>query len=215
MFEMTGNQIITVSLIEDDALLAEGLKSLISRSEGFCFKDLYFNGEDALRQVPLNPPDVLLADINLPGISGIDCIRILKAKLDRMQIMMLTIYEDNDAIFDSLAAGASGYLLKKTPVAELLQAIKDLFAGGAPMSAQIARKVVASFQEKTKSAAAGAELTPREHEIIHLLSMGFLYKEVAQQLSISVETVRTHIRNIYDKLHVRSRTEALLKYYKK
>lgn len=201
-------------MIEDNEQLAYGLKSLIEQSEGFHFKELYLNGEDALKSVPANPPDVLLVDIKLPGISGIDCIRILKEKLEHMLIMMLTIYEDNDAIFDSLAAGASGYLLKKTPVTQLLTSIRDLYYGGAPMSAQIARKVVASFQEKTKGNGNGSDLTPREHEIIHLLSLGYLYKEVAQDLSISVETVRTHIRNIYDKLHVRSRTEALLKYYK-
>lgn len=206
---------ITISMIEDNQPVAQGLKNLLMASNGFVFKDLFFNGEDAIIGVPANPPDVLLVDINLPGISGIDCIRILKEKLSSMQIMMLTIYEDNDAIFDSLAAGASGYLLKKTPVEELIRAIKDLYAGGAPMSAQIARKVVASFQGKQAVSDPDIELTPREDEIIHLLSKGYLYKEVAQQLSISVETVRTHIRNIYEKLHVRSRTEALLKYYKK
>jgi DNA-binding NarL/FixJ family response regulator len=152
-------------------------------------------------------------DINLPGMSGIDCIRELKRQQFGIQIMMLTVFEDHDRIFQSLTAGAAGYLLKQTPPDKLLEAIAELHRGGSPMSMQIARRVVEVFQQPKPKDEAAAVLSVREKEIIGLLAKGYLYKEIASQLYISVETVRTHIHNIYEKLHVRTRTEAVMKLF--
>jgi len=152
-------------------------------------------------------------DIHLPGMSGIDCMRQLKQRQPKLQIMMLTVFEDHERIFQSLSAGASGYLLKQTPPDKLLEAITELHKGGAPMSMQIARRVVEVFRQPSPGAAAHASLSPREKEIIALLGKGYLYKEIASQLGLSVETIRTHIHNIYEKLHVRTRTEAVMKVY--
>jgi DNA-binding NarL/FixJ family response regulator len=152
-------------------------------------------------------------DIRLPGMSGIECIRELKLRQPKFQIMMLTVFEEHDRIFQSLTAGASGYLLKQTPPDKLLEAITELHRGGAPMSTQIARRVVEVFQQAAPGGDATAGLSPREKEIVALLAKGYLYKEIASQLGISVETVRTHIHNTYEKLHVRSRTEAVMKVY--
>jgi DNA-binding NarL/FixJ family response regulator len=152
-------------------------------------------------------------DIHLPGMSGIECIRELKTRLPRLLIMMLTVFEDQDEIFKSLSAGASGYLLKQTQPAQLLEAITELHRGGSPMSTQIARRVVEAFQHSAPDSDATATLSPREREIIVRLGDGYLYKEIASQLGISVETVRTHIHNTYEKLHVRTRTEAVMKVF--
>lgn len=165
--------------------------------------------------LPSRRPDVVLMDIGLPGMSGIDCIRQLKETFPRCQIMMLTVFEDHDRIYESLLAGASGYLVKKTPPAKLLEAIRDVHAGGSPMSNQIARRVVEAFRASGSSGSKDTSrldaLSTREQEILACLSQGLLYKEIAARLGISIETVRTHIRNVYQKLQVRSRTEALLK----
>ncbi len=206
---------ISVSIVEDIKEIREGLCALIDGSEGFECINSFSNAESALKGIIENQPDVVLMDIGLPGMSGIDCIRRLKLKKPELQIIMLTVYEDNDHIFNALTAGASGYLIKKTPPAKLLEAIQDIHNGGSPMSGQIARKVIGAFQSMNKSSNETGNLTSREQEILSYLAKGFRYKEIAEKLFISIETVRTHLRNIYEKLHVRSRTEAVLKFFNK
>lgn len=207
--------VIEVALVEDLDDIREGLAALINRSSGFECIAAYSCAEDALRELPDLAPDVVLMDIGLPGMSGIECIQRLKAQCPQMQIMMLTIYNDDEKIFNSLEAGASGYVLKKAPQDKLLEAIRDLHDGGSPMSSEIARKVVQSFQKLHPPSQSAAALSKREQEILAYLSRGYLYKEIAHALHLSVETVRTHLRNIYEKLHVRNRTEAMLKYLQK
>jgi DNA-binding NarL/FixJ family response regulator len=209
------NSRIRVALVEDDRPVREGLESLVRGAEGFEFVGAFSSAEEALARLPELAADIVLMDIRLPGMSGIECIAQLKSRLSRIQIMMLTVFEDHDRIFQSLAAGASGYLLKQTPQEKLLEAIRELSQGGSPMSAQIARRVVETFQNPPSSQdeEMAARLSPRETEIIRLLAKGFLYKEIADQLRLSVETVRTHIHNIYEKLHVRTRTEAVMKMF--
>lgn len=204
---------IRVALVEDDPDVRQGLRALIEQSATCSCVGAFASGEEALAQLPTTHPDVALLDIQLPGISGIDVIRRLKLSQPSLQLMMLTVFEDHDRIFQSLAAGASGYLLKQTPPGKLLEAITELHRGGAPMSTQIARRVVEAFQSAPREPNPGAGLSQREREIVALLAKGFLYKEIAAQLGVSVETVRTHIHNIYEKLHVRSRTEAVMKLY--
>jgi RNA polymerase sigma factor (sigma-70 family) len=203
---------ITVSIVEDDARVRESLAGLISRAPGFECVSHYPTGEEALAEIPKKKPAVVLMDINLPGMSGIECVRKLKAAEPSCQIVMLTVYENTEQIFKALANGASGYLLKATPPEELLSAIQDVQRGGSPMTSHIARKVVQSFQQSATSAKATENLSPREQEVLELLAKGFLYKEIADQLHISFETVHTYIRRIYEKLQVRSRTEAVAKY---
>jgi DNA-binding NarL/FixJ family response regulator len=188
---------------------------LLNGSPGFVCVAAYGNGEDALQGIPEIMPDVTLMDINLPGINGIECILKLKELDLPLLYIMLTVFEDPDAIFQSLSAGACGYLLKHTPPVKLLEAIQDVFRGGSPMSGEIARKVVQSFQQPPTKPSTSVNLTKREEEILSFLAQGYFYKEIAASLNISVETVRTHIRNIYEKLQVRTRTEAVLKYLKK
>ncbi len=209
----TEPQKIRVALVEDDPAVRSGLELLISNSSRCVCIAAVGSAEEALARFPLLQPDVTLMDIHLPGMSGIECIRQLKQRQPQLRIMMLTVFEDHDRIFQSLAAGASGYLLKQTPPEKLLEAIVELHQGGAPMSMQIARRVVEVFQQPALGEAAHAGLSPREKEIIALLGKGYLYKEIADQLGLSVETVRTHIHNIYEKLHVHTRTEAVMKVY--
>ncbi len=203
---------IAVAIVEDIKEIREGLQLLIDNSDGFLCREVYANAEEAIQQLPQSQPDVVLMDINLPGISGIDCIRKIKHQCSATQFIMSTVYEDDDNIFESLKAGASGYLLKKTEPAKILEAIREVVGGGSPMSTQIARKVIASFQAKN-----GIDeteiLTPKEKEILKALSKGLRYKEIAADMHISIETVRSHVRRIYEKLHVQSRTEALNKIY--
>ena len=206
---------IRIAVVEDDKTVREGLQMLLNGSPGFTCVAAYGNGEDAVAGLPEANPDVVLMDINLPGISGIECILALKEQKVPMQFIMLTVFEDADAIFHSLSAGATGYLLKQTPPVKLLEAIQDVFRGGSPMSGDIARKVVQSFQHPVPNYAAANSLTKREDEILSYLVKGYFYKEIAGLLFISVETVRTHIRNIYEKLQVRTRSEAILKYLNK
>jgi DNA-binding NarL/FixJ family response regulator len=203
---------ITVSIVEDDNDIRESLCVLISGSEGFNCISSYKNAESALRNIAREKPDVVLMDINLPGVSGIECVRNLKKLLPGINILMLTVYDDSKRIFDSLAAGANGYLLKRTPPSQLLEAIKEVNQGGSPMSGQIARMVVESFRRFGDSNNEKENLTKREEEILSLLAKGYKYKEIGDTLFIGVETVRSHLRHIYEKLHVRSRTEAAVKY---
>jgi DNA-binding NarL/FixJ family response regulator len=206
---------IKVSIVEDNDQIREGLSVLINGSTGFQCVATYPTAENALKYLPAHKPDVVLMDIQLPGMSGIACVRELKKVLPDLQIMMLTIYEDDDNVFKSLVAGASGYILKKTPPSELMDAVSDLHHGGSPMSDRIARKVVQAFQRMVKSSKETENLTQRESEILSYVAKGYQDKEIAEKLFLSSETVRTHLRNIYKKLHVRSRTEATLRYLDK
>lgn len=206
--------IISVAIVEDNHDIRTAMELLINGSDGYACVGTFNNAETALEQIPSLLPNVVLMDFNLPGgMNGIECIARLKAEFQEMQFMMLTVYEDDDKIFQALEAGASGYILKKTPPGELLDAIRDLHEGGSPMSSQIARRVVAFFQKQAKPNPALEALTSREKEILDQLSKGYLYKEIASNLFISIETVRRHVHNIYEKLHVRSRTDAVNKYY--
>ena len=206
---------IKVAIVEDNERIREGLATLIGGSDGFHCSAAYESGEEALRYLPAYNPDVVLMDIQLPKMSGIECVEKLKEKNPDMQIMMLTVYEDDEKVFKSIVAGATGYILKRTPPAELLGAIKELHEGGSPMSDQIARKVVQAFREMRKSSKETENLSEREMEILSFLAKGYHDREIADHFFLSVKTVRTHLRNIYQKLHVRSRTEAVLKYLKK
>ncbi|MFZ0826189.1 MAG: response regulator transcription factor [Verrucomicrobiia bacterium] len=203
---------IAVSIIEDDAPARGILADWISRTQGFSFTGAHGSGEAALATLPAEKPTVVLMDINLPGMNGIECVRRLKPLLPDTQFVMLTVYEDSEHIFNALAAGASGYLLKRMPRDELLAALKDVHAGGSPMTSNIARKVVQSFQQPGAPISAGEDLSPREREVLGLLARGYLYKEIAVSLQIGVPTVNTYIRRIYEKLHVRSRSQAVAKY---
>jgi DNA-binding NarL/FixJ family response regulator len=207
---------IRVAVVEDDGEICQGLATLIDSSPGFVCVAKCPSAEEALVGLPERQPDVVLMDIGLPGMSGIACIPKLKEQLPQTQVMMLTVFEDPDRIFESLKAGATGYLLKKTAPHSLVQSIRDLLAGGSPMSNQIARRVVQEFQ-KTRPESAGTswQLTAREQEVLGKLAQGFLYKEIATALAISLETVRCHVRNIYSKLHVQTRTQALNKIFPK
>ncbi len=203
---------ITVSLVEDDAQARDILTEWIHGADGFKCVGVHENAETALAALPQEKPSVVLMDINMPGISGIECVRLLKPQMPTTQFVMLTVYEDPDHIFKALSSGASGYLLKRTPRAELLAAVKDVYAGGSPMSSNIARKIVQSFQRFSPSLAEPDNLSPREREVLELLARGYLYKEIAESLHISRPTVNTHIRRIYEKLHVRSRSQAVARF---
>jgi DNA-binding NarL/FixJ family response regulator len=203
---------IAVSIVEDDSQSREILSDWIQHAPGFRCVGQYGNAESALLKLPAEKPGVVLMDINLPGMSGIECVRQLKPQLPKTQFVMLTVYEDTDHIFDALAVGASGYLLKQTPRDELLTAIKDVHVGGSPMTSNIARKVVQSFQRAAPQADESVNLSPREKEVLESLACGYLYKEIADKLGITVATVVTYIRRIYEKLHVRSRAQAVAKY---
>lgn len=203
---------IRVAIVEDNSRVRNSLARLIELSDGFERASEHACGEDALAALPKSKPDVVLMDINLPGMNGVECVRQIKPLLPATQIVMLTVYENTDLIFQALAAGATGYLLKQTPPAELLAAVREVHAGGSPMTGHIARKVVASFQQASHSAREFENLTPREKQVLDYLAKGFLYKEIAEAMTISYDTVHTHIRKIYEKLHVRSRTEAVAKH---
>lgn len=203
---------IGVSIIEDDASTREIFADWMRRARGFHWISDYGTAESAIPHLPSEKPDVVLSDINLPGMSGIECVRLLKQQMPATQFVMLTVYEDSNHLFDALAAGASGYLLKQTSRQELLSALQDVYAGGSPMSSNIARKVVQSFRRELPMLGESAKLTARELQVLQLLACGDLYKEIAEQLIISIPTVNTHVRSIYQKLHVRSRAQAVAKY---
>lgn len=205
---------IHVVIIEDIKEIREGLQLLINGSDGFSCSKTFATAEQALDELPTLLPDVALMDIHLPGINGIDAVRKLKPVCPETQFIMSTVYEDDENIFESLKAGASGYLLKKTAPSKILDAIVEVYNGGSPMSGQIARKVIASFQHKDSIDEADI-LTPKEKEILKELAKGLRYKEIADEMKISIETVRSHARKIYEKLQVQSRTEALNKVYRR
>jgi DNA-binding NarL/FixJ family response regulator len=202
---------ISVSIVEDDAQVRASLGKLIDGAPGYRCVSQHSSAENALAEIPRLRPDVTLMDINLPGISGVECVRRLKPQLPGTQIIILTVYQNTEHIFNALAAGATGYMLKQTPPNELLAAIRDVNAGGSPMSSHIARKIVQSFQQPT-AATEAQPLSPREAQVLDLLAKGYLYKEIADKTNLSYATVHTHIRHIYEKLHVRSRTEAVAKH---
>lgn len=206
---------INVAIVEDNDRVRDGLALLIDGSEGFECRETCSSAEEALRRLPGLRPDVVLMDIQLPGMSGIECVSRLKERCPDLQVMMLTVYEDDDKIFKSLVAGATGYVLKKTRPAELLDAIRELHEGGSPMSDRIARRVVDAFSRMGRSGRETENLSEREHEILALLAKGYQDKEIADQLFLSVKTVRAHLHNIYGKLHVRSRTQAVLRFLKR
>ncbi|HSI64736.1 MAG TPA: response regulator transcription factor [Candidatus Saccharimonadia bacterium] len=207
---------LKISLVEDDAGTREMLATLVSREADMTCLQTYSRAEDAIIGVPKEVPDVLLVDINLPGKSGIECVSELKAALPNLQMMIVTTYDDSENIFHALRAGATGYLLKRSPGAEIIAAIRDVHAGGSPMSASIARKVVAFFHKVPKKKSPGpGQLTEREEQILELLSKGLQYKEIATKLDLGVSTVRTHLHTVYVKLHVNTRTEAVVKFLRR
>lgn len=209
---MEAREVIKVAIVEDDDWIRNNLAAEIARTRGFECVGVYATGEEALNALPQNPPDVVLMDIHLPGMDGIECVRQVKLLVPEAQILMLTVYEDSDKIFNSLLAGASGYLLKRTPQAEILAAVADVHRGFSPMSGHIARKVVQYFNQRGRANEAIAKLSKREREVLDQLARGGAYKEIADALGLSIDTVRMHIKSIYAKLHVHSRGEAVAKY---
>jgi DNA-binding NarL/FixJ family response regulator len=203
---------IKVAIVDDEADLRENIAGFVDAAKGFRCVNAYASAEEALARLPQVQPDVVLMDINLGGMSGIECVRQLKPSLPAAQIVMLTVFDDTEKIFSALAAGASGYLLKRLAPAKLLEAIREVHEGGSPMSAPIARKVVQSLQKNPIKPDPSADLSPREREVLEGLAEGQVYKQIADRLGVSIHTVRNYIRRIYEKLHVQSRTEAVAKF---
>jgi DNA-binding NarL/FixJ family response regulator len=203
---------ITVSIVDDEKELCKSIATFVNGAPGFRCLSMYHSGEAALEHLPKDRPDVVLMDIHMSGISGIECAGRLKAIMPQIQIMMLTVYEDSDQIFKALSAGASGYMLKRLTPGKLLEAIQEVHGGGSPMSSSIARKVVGSFQAAPKTANKDALLSAREQMILDCLANGLTYKQVADKLGITIPTIRSYLRRVYEKLHVQSRTEAVAKY---
>ncbi len=199
-----------MAIVEDQKATREGLATLIGGTPGFRVTACFASMEEALPALRRDPPEVVLADIGLPGMSGIDGARALKGSHPAVQILMLTVYPDNEHIFEAICAGASGYLLKDTPPARLLDAIRELHGGGAPMSPEIARKVVAMFQKVAPPAREDQRLSARELQVLELLADGHSYKTAANAANLSIDTIRFHVRHIYEKLHVHSKSEAVL-----
>lgn len=202
---------ITVSIVEDDEALRQTLARYLN-TRGFSCLSMHANAEDALQRLPQIKPDVILVDINLPGRNGIECVTGLKSVLPASKCVMLTAFEDTDLIFQALAAGAMGYLLKRVRPVKLLEAIREVHEGGSPMSSQIARKVVQFFQKPPQPGPVWKELSDREGQVLNYLVQGLLYKQIAAQMGITHGTVRTYAQRIYEKLHVHTRTEAVVKY---
>jgi DNA-binding NarL/FixJ family response regulator len=202
--------VIRLAIVEDQPQTREGLATLLRGTEGCSLVGAYGSMEEALSTLGQEAPDVALLDIELPGMSGIEGVRRLKQRFPSIQILMLTVFADNDHVFEAICAGASGYLLKDTPPARLTEAVRELTTGGAPMSPEIARKVVGMFSQFAPPRTEDHKLSPREVELLKLLAEGHSYKTAAKALSISIDTVRFHIRNIYDKLHVHSKSEAVI-----
>lgn len=208
------NASIKVLVVDDSATFGRNIERWLNRTPGFRCVAVCQNGESALAVVSEKRPEVVLMDIQMPGINGVDCTTQLKRQMPALQIIVLTVYEDTDTIFKALRAGASGYLLKRSSPTEIMNAIRDIRQGGSPMTSAIARKVVQAFQEPVAAKENDAELTDRERDILNALARGFANKEIADQLNISPFTVKAHLANIFEKLHVRSRTEAVMAYLK-
>jgi DNA-binding NarL/FixJ family response regulator len=206
---------ITLAIVEDLDEVRDGLKNFLALSSEFNVLDTFKTAEEALYDIPRLKPDIVIMDINLPGMNGIECIRQVKGKTPATQFMMFTVYENDEKVFEALKAGASGYLLKNTGLLQMSEALKELYKGGSPMSANIARKLVTVFHDQEKNTMPVETLSNRENEILQWLAKGLLYKEIAEQLSISTHTVRQHIHKIYEKLHVQNRTEAINKAFGK
>jgi DNA-binding NarL/FixJ family response regulator len=203
---------VNLAIVEDNAGFRESLARMLNGAPGFRCAQIYGSAEEALQGIPALAPDVVLMDINLPGMSGVECVRRLHAVTPQVRVIMLTVYENTENIYAALKAGASGYILKRTSPAKLLEAIQDVVDGGAPMSSAIARKVVQSFQEPPPADSNVENLSSREQEVLDMLAKGYLYKEISDQLNLSLGTIKTYVRRIYEKLHVQSRTEAVIKY---
>ncbi len=212
---LSRESVTEVAIVEDNAALGAGLRKIVESASDFRCVGVWSRAEEALKKIDAFRPQVVLMDINLPGMSGIEATARLKRHLPEIQVIMVTVYRDHDQIFAALKAGAAGYLLKRSTPEEVRQAIRDVRAGGAPMTAEIARRVVEAFHQPAKAAAAdidAVKLSKRETELLELLAKGLANKEIGDRLTISVETVRVHLRRIYDKLHVHSRTEAAMKF---
>ena len=204
---------ITIAIVEDDPRIRHTLATILSRDPECRCTGEYGSAEEALRQIPTAPPKVVIMDINLPGINGVECVRKLAKLAPDSHILMLTVFNDTETIFDALRAGAVGYLTKPVRAAQLLAAVRDVIGGGAPMTSSIARLVVQSFQKRQPAEAEGEGLSPREREVLDYLAKGYLYKEIADMMRVSYSTVRTHIERIYGKLHVQSRSQAVARYF--
>ena len=202
---------IKVAIVEDRREIREGLAMLIGGTDGFYCADSYRSAEEALDKIEHNQPDVVLMDIGLPGMSGIQALQLLKRRYPEMLLLMLTVYDDDERIFDAMCAGASGYLLKKTPPARLLESLKEAVAGGAPMSPEVASRVISLFRDIRPPERASYNLTPHETRLLKLLVEGHNYKTAAAELGVTVHTVSFHLRSIYDKLQVHSKSEAVAK----
>lgn len=203
---------IKICIVEDLKEVRDGMTSLLTLDERFEVLATFPDAEKAADELPAWQPDIIIMDINLPGMNGIECIKKVKTLCPKSQFIMFTIYEDDEKVFEALTAGASGYLLKKTPLGKITDSLMELYSGGSPMSTQIARKVISRLQNNIPSEEIKV-LSPRENEVLHLLAKGLLYKEIADKLSIATDTVRQHIHRIYEKLHVQNRTEAINKVY--
>jgi len=203
---------IKIAIVEDDDVIRNSLAALIRRARALQLTGDYPDGETALREIPPHAPDVVLMDINLPGMNGVECVRQLKSIVPTVQVLMLTVYEDSDSLFNSLKAGASGYLLKRTASARLIEAIQDVYSGGSPMTPQLARRLVQFFSSPSPPGNPVSHLTPGERDFLDQLAKGYAYKEIADRMEISIDTVRSYVRTVYEKLHVHSRTEAVVKY---
>ena len=206
---------IKVSIVEDIDEVRESVAKLLQGSDQFALISSFTNAEQAEKHIPYEQADIVIMDISLPGKSGIECLQKIKEKCTETQFIMYTIFEDDQKVFEALEAGASGYLLKKTPKEKILEALKELHEGGSPMSTQIARKVIEAFQKRKTISEEEKSLTKKEKEVLDLLAKGFLYKEIADQLSITINTVKQHIHTIYEKLHVTNKAEAISKVYVK
>src|SRR5436190_1000278 len=205
---------ITVCIVEDIEDVRNGIAAIINMTDGFKVLQTFPNAEDALQQLPLLQPDIVVMDINLPGMSGIECIHKLHAKNRSIQFMMFTIYENSDTVFEALESGATGYILKNSSPSKIIESLQELYQGGSPMNPEIAKKLVMRFQKQTFSQNE-YHLTPKEQKILELMSKGYLYKEIAWELKNTVNTIKQHIRHIYEKLHVQNKAEAINKMYLK
>ena len=203
---------ITVCIVEDLEDIRNGLAAIINMTDGYKVLRTFPNAEDALQQLGLLQPDIVVMDINLPGMSGIECIRRLHEKNRSIQFMMFTIYENSDIVFEALKAGATGYILKNSSPVKIIESLQELYQGGSPMNPEIAKKLVMRFQTFSDNE---YNLTPKEQKILELMSKGYLYKEIADELNNTVNTIKQHIRHIYEKLHVQNKAEAINKMYLK